>query len=49
MSLAKINDWGSPPHMRGKGVNVNGAAYDIGITPAYAGKSGTLRLAGSPV
>ena len=30
---------GSPPRGRGKGVNVNCSADDIGITPAWAGKS----------
>ena len=32
-------DKGSPPRRRGKGVNVNCSADDIGITPAQAGKS----------
>ena len=31
-------DKGSPPRRRGKGVNVNCSADDIGITPAWAGK-----------
>ena len=30
---------GSPPRMRGKGVNVITPLYHVGITPAYAGKS----------
>ena len=30
---------GSPPRMRGKGYHCKGMAADIGITPAYAGKS----------
>ena len=29
---------GSPPHMRGKGVNFTGLKLGLGITPAYAGK-----------
>ena len=32
-------EWGSPPHMRGKAAKVLGAAASTGITPAYAGKS----------
>ena len=30
---------GSPPRMRGKDRQTNALAFDIGITPAYAGKS----------
>ena len=30
---------GSPPHMRGKEVQADGAPGDAGITPAHAGKS----------
>ena len=30
---------GSPPPMRGKALELNGASELIGITPAYAGKS----------
>ena len=30
---------GSPPRMRGKGLHVQNAAQNVGITPAYAGKS----------
>ena len=37
-------DKGSPPRRRGKGVNVNCSADDIGITPAWAGKSICLAL-----
>ena len=32
-------DWGSPPRMRGKEVGVSGDGLQLGITPAYAGKS----------
>ena len=32
--------WGSPPRMRGKAAHLRQAAPDLGITPAYAGKSG---------
>lgn len=35
----KTAELGSPPRRRGKGVNVNCSADDIGITPAWAGKS----------
>ena len=31
---------GSPPHTRGKGIIIRAALVKIGITPAYAGKSG---------
>ena len=31
---------GSPPHMRGKALHDTGHSFDIGITPAHAGKSG---------
>ena len=30
---------GSPPHTRGKALNGNRALLEVGITPAYAGKS----------
>ena len=30
---------GSPPHMRGKGVQASNEVITVGITPAYAGKS----------
>ena len=30
---------GSPPPMRGKGLNADGDTFEAGITPAYAGKS----------
>ena len=30
---------GSPPHTRGKALQYNGQEWDIGITPAHAGKS----------
>ena len=42
------NDWytqGSPPRGRGKGVNVNCSADDIGITPAWAGKRSQVAAA----
>ena len=38
-------DKGSPPRRRGKGVNVNCSADDIGITPAWAGKRGQVAAA----
>lgn len=38
--LTAMTGSGSPPRGRGKGVNVNCSADDIGITPAQAGKSG---------
>ena len=31
---------GSPPHVRGKGVNCHCLLQPVGITPACAGKSG---------
>ena len=39
------SDSGSPPHRRGKGVNVNCSADDIGITPAWAGKRSQVAAA----
>ena len=36
----KSEIWGSPPHMRGKGVNDVLGLWEARITPAYAGKSG---------
>ena len=36
---------GSPPRRRGKGVNVNCSADDIGITPAWAGKRSQVAAA----
>ena len=38
-------DKGSPPRRRGKGVNVNCSADDIGITPAWAGKRSQVAAA----
>ena len=35
--------WGSPPRMRGKVLRTRQAACEVGITPAYAGKSGKRR------
>ena len=32
--------WGSPPRMRGKGIEQRNGRVRVGITPAYAGKSG---------
>ena len=32
------NEWGSPPHMRGKAIRFLSALATFGITPAYAGK-----------
>ena len=32
-------EWGSPPHMRGKDLSDDVLGFDVGITPAYAGKS----------
>ena len=37
--VAIDNKTGSPPPMRGKALELNGASELIGITPAYAGKS----------
>ena len=39
-------DWGSPPRMRGKEVGVSGDGLQLGITPAYAGKSPTAKQRG---
>ena len=42
MRGGKDKKMGSPPHMRGKVVHFFGAHLPAGITPAHAGKSGTL-------
>lgn len=34
-----MNEWGSPPHTRGKALVVGGDLDIVGITPARAGKS----------
>ena len=39
-------EWGSPPHMRGKAANAGNSGRTAGITPAYAGKRG--RRAATP-
>ena len=38
-TLLDLLPWGSPPPMRGKDHAGKHVALDIGITPAYAGKS----------
>ena len=40
-----VTTWGSPPPMRGKVFEDDGAGKVIGITPAYAGKSRSCRIA----
>ena len=35
----RADSWGSPPHMRGKVLQTILSGTEIGITPAYAGKS----------
>ena len=42
-TLLDLLPWGSPPPMRGKDHAGKHVALDIGITPAYAGKSALLR------
>ena len=42
MSVAHPFRLGSPPHMRGKAMLSPRGARFVGITPAYAGKSGTV-------
>ena len=37
---------GSPPRMRGKGLSVPSACWQVGITPAYAGKSFNVAFIG---
>ena len=37
--------WGSPPPMRGKGPFCGGSLFEVGITPAYAGKSNSVAAA----
>ena len=39
-SLHSLSSWGSPPRMRGKGVQQIVFVFNNRITPAYAGKSG---------
>ena len=43
MKFIDINREGSPPRVRGKGVDVKRRSSDDGITPACAGKRGHLR------
>ena len=43
----KLDFYGSPPHMRGKVVAHGRLLFDVGITPAYAGKSGTSEMSTS--
>ena len=38
---------GSPPRRRGKGLQVGQQVIDVGITPAWAGKSSRSRSCGS--
>ena len=42
-ALSRMSCFGSPPHMRGKGRAPLLAFCHVGITPAYAGKSVSLR------
>ena len=37
--MADLADWGSPPRVRGKAIGVDLHHPEVGITPAYAGKS----------
>ena len=41
--------WGSPPHMRGKGLLYFAHEVFEGITPAHAGKSTTVLRTGSTI
>ena len=43
MTLKKMRSWGSPPRGRGKASWSAGSLRSIGITPAWAGKSASLR------
>ena len=37
-AFTRYSRWGSPPHGRGKGLQVGQQVIDVGITPAWAGK-----------
>ena len=41
--------WGSPPHVRGKGGDLSGRVSPDRITPACAGKSGTVGAVGNAI
>ena len=38
-SAVRVREMGSPPRMRGKGIEPSAPVLPVGITPAYAGKS----------